>query len=94
MNEIKKLTTLEVYYLFKKKNNHISKKNMKVMHDVLKIYAYELINKVLCRVTAHNLKKIVNKLEQEGKKKIALKVSFYIQILIKFAKSLNKTCIS
>ena len=94
MNEIEKLTTLEIYYLFKKKNSHISKKNIKEMHDILKIYAYELINKVLYRVTAHNLKKIVNKLEQEGKKKIALKVSFYIQILIKFAKSLNKTCIS
>ena len=50
-----------------------------------------MINKVLFHVKENHLTSIVNKLEQEGKKKIALKVKFYIQILIIFAKSLNKT---
>ena len=83
----KKITCdiLDIYEIFIIENPFVGKRNAKDMRNLIKLYAYELFHKPIEKITGKQIKSCIRSVYLIGKKRESLKLTAYLNILLKFA---------
>ncbi len=84
----KKITfdILDIYEIFVIENPFLGRRNAKDMRNFIKLYAYELFHKPIEKITDKQIKSCIRSVHLIGKKRESLKLTAYLNILLKFAK--------